>query len=268
LPRGVSVAAAITITLSDVGHFGEDVPVSSFGWQSTPKGECMTPDQRDAGEIHDISEKAFVDAIELLQLIEVMKGQNKDPVNAKLSEAGAAGAAMVVRNAVLSRIVLFIAGAYAPSRPNDLHLRRAFDLLDRPGVRTEVGLMASAPILDNAVILWARCKGDHRLRPIKHFRDKYTAHSSKPEDIPLPLYDDVFSFARDTMMVMDVLARGTGARREPLWDWEAELANSAARLWSPWGVSAVRRLGRRKLVPKRAQIKPGRASLVAATQAT
>jgi hypothetical protein len=228
LPRGVSVAAAITITLSDVGHFGEDVPVSSFGWQSTPKGECMTPDQRDAGEIHDISEKAFVDAIELLQLIEVMKGQNKDPVNAKLSEAGAAGAAMVVRNAVLSRIVLFIAGAYAPSRPNDLHLRRAFDLLDRPGVRTEVGLMASAPILDNAVILWARCKGDHRLRPIKHFRDKYTAHSSKPEDIPLPLYDDVFSFARDTMMVMDVLARGTGARREPLWNWEAELANSAA----------------------------------------
>ena len=70
----------------------------------------MTPDQRDAGEVHDISDKAFQDAIELLQLVEVMRAQNKAPVNTKLSDGGAAGAAMVVRNAVLSRIVLFVAG--------------------------------------------------------------------------------------------------------------------------------------------------------------
>ena len=61
----------------------------------------MTPDeQRNAQEAFEISDKAFLDALELLQLIAVMQGQNKDPINAKLSDAGAARAAMVVRNGV------------------------------------------------------------------------------------------------------------------------------------------------------------------------
>ena len=196
----------------------------------------MTHDeQRDIHEVYEISDKAFVDAIELLHLIEVMQGQNKDPINAKLSAAGAAGAAVAVRNSVLSRIVLFVAGAYAPSRTGDLHLQRAFDLLEQPAVRQELGLRGSSLLLDDAVALWAKCKGDQRLAPIMHFRNKFTAHSSKPNDIPLPLYDDVFGLARDTMMVMDTLARGTGARTEPLGNWQAQAAHTAKQYWSVWG---------------------------------
>ena len=196
----------------------------------------MTPDeQRDTDEVYEISEKAFVDGIELLNLIEVMQGQNKDRINAKLSAAGAAGAAMVVRNGLLSRIVLFLAGAYAASRPRDLHLRRAFDLLEQPAVRAELGLRGSATLLDDATRLWARCKGDHRLLPIKHFRDKFTAHMSTPnDDIGLPSYDDVFGFAQDTMQVIEALARGTGARCEPLSDWQPAAEQAAGRFWSVW----------------------------------
>jgi hypothetical protein len=77
----------------------------------------MTPEeQQDPSEAWEVSDRAYVGAIELLHLIEVMQGQNNGSINAKLSAAGAAGAAMVVRNSVLSRIVLFVAGAYAPSR--------------------------------------------------------------------------------------------------------------------------------------------------------
>jgi AbiU2 len=196
----------------------------------------MTPDeQRDTHEVYEISDKVFVDAIELLHLIEVMQGQNRDPVNAKLSASGAAGAAMVVRNAVLSRIVLFVAGTYAPSRPGDLHLQRAFNLLEQPAVRQELGLRGSPQLLGDAVQLWAKSKSDPRLVPITHFRNKFTAHSSKPKDIPLPLYDDVFGLARDTMMVMDTLARGTGARTEPLGNWQAQAAHTAKQFWSVWG---------------------------------
>ena len=195
----------------------------------------MTPDeQREANEAWEISDKAFVDGIELLHLIEVMQGQNNESINAKLSAAGAAGAAMVVRNSVLSRIVLFVAGAYAPSRPGDLHLQRAFDLLEQPAVRQELGLRGSPQLLDDAVALWAKCKSDLRLTPITHFRNKFTAHSSKPKDIPLPLYDEVFGLARDTMMVMDTLARGTGARTEPLGNWQAQAAHTAKQFWSVW----------------------------------
>jgi hypothetical protein len=195
----------------------------------------MTPDQKDALEAYEISNRAFDDAIELLQLIEVMQGQNKDDINAKLSEAGAAGAALVVRNGVQSRIILFLAGAYAVPRPGDLHLRRAFDLLKQPGVRKELGLRGSPTILDEAEKLWARCKSDHRLPVIKHYRDKFTAHLSTPrDDVALPKYDDVFSFAHETMKAVDTLARGTGARTESLYDWQEESARSAARFWSPW----------------------------------
>jgi AbiU2 len=196
----------------------------------------MTPDeQRDTDEVYEISDKAFVDGIELLHLIEVMQGQNKDPVNAKLSAAGAAGAAMVVRNGLLSRTVLFLAGAYGASRPGDLHLRRAFDLLEHPAVRAELGLRGSPTLLDDAIRLWAQCKGDHRLLPIKHFRDKFTAHLSTPnDDIALPSFDDVFGFAQDTMRVIEVLARGTGARCEPLSDWQPAAEQAAGRFWSVW----------------------------------
>ena len=196
----------------------------------------MTPDeQRDADEVYEISDKAFVDGIELLHLIEVMQGQNKDPINAKLSAAGAAGAAMVVRNGLLSRIVLFLAGAYAVPRPGDLHLRRAFDLLQQPAVRDELGLRGSPTLLDDSTRLWARCKGDHRLLPIKHFRDKFTAHLSTPnDDVALPSYDDIFSFAQDTMRVTETLALGTGARTEPLSDWQTAAAQAAGRFWSVW----------------------------------
>ena len=198
----------------------------------------MTPDQKDALEAYEISNRAFDDAIELLQLIEVMQGQNKDDINAKLSEAGAAGAALVVRNGVQSRIILFLAGAYAVPRPGDLHLRRAFDLLKQPGVRKELGLRGSPTILDEAEKLWARCKSDHRLPVIKHYRDKFTAHLSTPrDDVALPKYDDVFSFAHETMKAVDTLARGTGARTESLYDWQEESARSAARFWSSLAVT-------------------------------
>jgi AbiU2 len=194
----------------------------------------VTPnEQRDVHEVYEISNKAFEDAIELLHLIEVMQAQNTDAVNAKLSAASAAGAALVVRNGLLSRIVLFLAGAYALSRPGDLHLQRAFDLLEQPAVRNELGLRGSTTLLDDATRLWAQCKGDPRLPKIKHFRNKFTAHLGRPnDDIALPTYDETFSFARDTMRVIDALARGTGARREPLSEWQPEAAHTAKQFWS------------------------------------
>jgi hypothetical protein len=153
-------------------------------WRISRDGiDAHDPDeQRDTHEVYEISVKAFEDGIELLHLIEVMQAQNNDAINEKLSAAGAAGAAMVVRNGLLSRIILFLAGAYAaPTRPGDLHLRRAFDLLQQPAVRDELGLRGSPTLLDDATRLWARCKGDHRLLPIKHFRDKFTAGGFKFE---------------------------------------------------------------------------------------
>jgi len=51
---------------------------------------------------------------------------------------------------------------------------------------------------------------------------------------PPPTFANVFSFAQDTIAVIDTLARGTGARHEPLLDWQAEAAHTAARFWNVW----------------------------------
>ena len=185
-------------------------------------------------QVLEISDKAFVDGIELLHLIEVLEAQNTDVISKRLSAENAAGAAMVVRNGLLSRIVLFLAGAYSVSRAGDLHLGRAFDLLnENPSVREELGRRGSPEFLNKAVVLWTQCKGDHRLPPITHFRDKFTAHLSAPNKPP-PTFANVFSFAQDTIAVIDTLARGTGARHEPLLDWQAEAAHTAARFWNVW----------------------------------
>lgn len=199
-------------------------------------GYRMTPDEKnDALDVFEIAEKAFDDAIELLHLIEVMQRQNSSGINEKLTAANAGGAGKVVRNSVLSRIVLFVAGAYAPTRRGDLHIRRAFELLEQSAVRAELGLRGSPQLLDDAMKLWAQYVNDPRLGPIKHFRDKFTAHAGKPNAaIPIPPYSEVFGFARDTMVIMDTLARGTGAAPEPLANWQPQAVNAAKQFWHPW----------------------------------
>jgi hypothetical protein len=36
------------------------------------------------------------------------------------------------------------------------------------------------------------------------------------------------------MKVMDLLARGTGPRTEPLFNWQPQAAHTAKQLWSVW----------------------------------
>jgi hypothetical protein len=117
-----------------------------------------------------------------------------------------------------------------------LHLQRAFDLLEQPAVRQELESRGSPQLLTQATQLWAECKNDSRLETIKHFRNKFTAHSSKPDEkIPIPMYHEVFGFTQDTTTLMDTFASGTGAQPEPLANWQEQASKSAARFWKAWG---------------------------------
>jgi hypothetical protein len=64
--------------------------------------------------------------MEILQLIELMKGQNTGRINGNISESGAARAGITVRNSLTTRLVILVAGAFAPTRPDDKHLRKGF----------------------------------------------------------------------------------------------------------------------------------------------
>jgi hypothetical protein len=87
--------------------------------------------------------------------------------------------------------------------------------------------------LTEAVAHFKKCKGDHRLQKIRHFRDKFTAHIGEPEEIPLPAYKELFSFASETVRCIDQIAGATGLADKKIED-NIDAKKEAAAFWAPW----------------------------------
>ena len=139
-----------------------------------------------------------------------------------------------MRNA-LSRLVLLVSRVYAPAREHDMHVGRAFDLLEDPAVKAKLAGRGPPGSLGQAIEAWQKLEGDHRLPKIKQFRDKYTAHLGKPKpEIPLPEFRELFSFAHDTTKLLDQLARVTGSHWEGLDTRDDQFRESARAFWKPW----------------------------------
>jgi hypothetical protein len=104
--------------------------------------------------VNEIARDGFLSALEILQLIEVMEIQNGGRTNANISDSGAGRAGIVVRNSLISRITLLVAGAFSPARRDDRHLRRAFELLRDPQIRATIERQGSPTILQEAIDFW------------------------------------------------------------------------------------------------------------------
>src|SRR5260370_41623349 len=103
---------------------------------------AQRPEPRPAETVRKAAELALNDAVEILQLIAVMRGQNTGSVNKRLTEAGAGRAGSVVQNALLARLVLLIARAYSRPKHGDMHVRVAACLLENNMTRQ---IFASVP---------------------------------------------------------------------------------------------------------------------------
>lgn len=199
----------------------------------------MTVDDIIEMQLKPIADDGFADALEILQLIAILEAQNTNGVNKGLNKAGAGRAAMTAKNALITRLTLLVVRCYAKPREGDLHIRKAFDIIAKD-VRVSEELMRrhSGEPLKTAQANWLHCRGDHRLQRLEHFRDKYTAHFSKPnEDIPLPKYNELFPFAVETTSLMESLAHAVGANTHKLSDWDSEINASAESFWKPWASS-------------------------------
>jgi hypothetical protein len=197
--------------------------------------DFMAKSKITAGTVREIAHEAFQNAHEILQLIEVMQLQNRGRINVHLSEAGAARAGIVVRNSLIARITLLVSGCYAPTRDGDKHLRRAFEIMRDPAIRAEIEKDGSKRVLDEAEQLWNAINQDPQLKTVKHFRDKYTAHSAEPKaNVPIPNYDEFFDFARATAHVMEKLAHAAGGTTDTLDDLMDTMIASAQEFWKPW----------------------------------
>ncbi len=196
----------------------------------------MTADEIVENTLKPIAKSGFSDALEILQIIALLRAQNSNGVNKALNKVGAGRAAMAARNAFIAQLTLLVARAYAKTRTGDLNIRKAFELIAKDHrVSAELAKRGLAGQLKHAEDMWLLCRDDSRLNPILHFRNKYTAHIAEPDvDIPLPKYEELFSFAIETTKVMQALANGTGAKSDKLPDWNDELTATANKFWKPW----------------------------------
>ena len=106
-----------------------------------------------------------------------------------------------------SRLLIMVTRAYANAR--DMDAQYAFDLLKNETVRSEIEMSGDRDLLDQAVALWGKCRGDHRRQSIEDFRDKQIAHSGQTQISP-PIINDIFARSRSTAEALGLLARGRG----------------------------------------------------------
>jgi hypothetical protein len=132
---------------------------------------------------------------------------------------------------MMSRLVLLVALEFSKPLETDKNLHRAVNLLNVPMVRQIFSKNAEA--LTEAVAHFKKCKGDHRLQKIRHFRDKFTAHIGEPEEIPLPAYKELFSFAREAVRCIDLIAGATGLADQKIED-SINAKKQAVAFWAPW----------------------------------
>jgi len=173
------------------------------------KGETEAViDEQEPGQttVNKISDDGFTDGIEIRQIIELIEVQNTGGINEAISKTEANTAALMVRNSLITRLVLLVSRIYARSREHDMHVGRAFELLEDSAVKAEIETRGPQGSLDEALATWRKLKADHRLPKVKQFRDKYTAHLGKPNpQIPVPEFQELFSFARETTVLLDRL---------------------------------------------------------------
>src|SRR5262249_34963687 len=148
--------------------------------------------------------------ISCLATIEIVERANQPAVISALNEADAGRVALMLRDAMLVRMHLFVCRAFAPTKhPDDRHLRAAVDFLRQPGRIEEEPWPEKRKDLGEAIRLFAKAETDPRLRSLKHMRDKLIAHiATYDESVPRTRFQDLFGFARQTAEIWERLSFG------------------------------------------------------------
>ena len=182
----------------------------------------------------EISDTGFMDGIEIRQILQLLEIQNGNGVNDALSKT-AETAGLIVRNGLVARLVMLVSRVFGTPREDDLQVGRAFELLKEPAVLNEIRTRGPSGSVDDAIATWQRLKSDPRLPKLKQFRDKFTAHLGKPNpQIARLKSNELVSFAHETTVLLDKLARATGAREQRLDAWDYQLKEAAEAFWKPW----------------------------------
>jgi AbiU2 len=174
------------------------------------------------------------DGMEISALAMLLQNSNEGGVNKILSNAGAGQAALVVRNSLFARLILLVTREFAKkSREGDLHLGRAFELLegDTLAILQDVG---SSKETTAAIDKSKKLRGDQRLNSLNHFRDKNTAHLGVSDpNIPPAINNDLFDLSEEVIDLIDHLAEGIGLTKVKIRE-DIDAKTTVEAFWRPW----------------------------------
>jgi hypothetical protein len=123
--------------------------------------------------VKHISASAFLDAIDLMGCLGVLRESDPQTVERAVKAANATLAAIIVQKALLQRVLMTVERSFAPStRRSDRHARVAFNLLSNQTIFDEVANTGSRKHLQQACATWQRYDADPRRKRLKHYRDK------------------------------------------------------------------------------------------------
>lgn len=185
--------------------------------------------------VRDIAKNCFVDAVEILSLIEVLEAANGNGTSEKLNAGGAGRAAAHIQRALFTRLHIIVSRHYLLARANDLHAKKAFELLENADVRAGVTSPEREARLAQAEASWKNCLNDSRIEAYIHLRNKFIAHLSKPtEGQPIPMYGEVLEIARNTARCFNDLANGAGIVSLEIDTQIPAQKEAAEAFWKPW----------------------------------
>jgi hypothetical protein len=96
-----------------------NVDWEGHGKRPNVEGKCRAVvKSQDPGQtvVYEISDTGFTDGIEIRQIVELLEIQNNEGVNDALSQTDATTAALMLRNALMTRLVMLVSRVYASSR--------------------------------------------------------------------------------------------------------------------------------------------------------
>lgn len=183
--------------------------------------------------VREIVKLALGDGMEIVALMTLLDHGNKNGISRSLSDAGAAQAAIVMRNSVFSRLIILITREFAKSRDGDMHLGRAIELLEGDTLSIFQGV-GSPQDLAAAIEGWKKLRGDQRMSSLIHFRDKQTAHLGVSDPrIPPAINRDLFALGEETIDLIDLLAKGTRMAEIKIRD-NIDAQTTVDAFYKPW----------------------------------
>lgn len=207
-----------------------------WSWDGYPEQQVLPDDpvqNNDVETVRKIINLALGDGMEIVVLMMLLENGNKNGISGSLSDAGAAQAGIIVRNSLFTRLITMLTREFAKSREGDMHLGRAFGLLqgDTLTIFQDIG---SPDDLNAAIEDWKKLRGDQRLNSLIHFRDKETAHlGAKEPDIPPVINRELFEIGEATVDLIDRLAKGTRMAHIKIRD-NVDAQSTVDAYWKPW----------------------------------